>query len=382
MAEYKDIVTLDGRIKPQTGVTKRKLEAAGDLLGRALRGDAIAAGQFKEALTTSDLRFNAAQLVTAELIPQFDEAPRTWSEIATVRTVPNFNAVQLYSLFGDVTGAGIREGGGATRVPEADVYPHVTITGQEAFYAKIAKNGFRFAYTWESRVNDVEGFFENLPSELLRVALDTEEAEVYDALIGGVAAAGASVELDGGTLPDGSVVPANSTVTPEAIWQAILESANREVNGRKIGRMSRYKVIVPVGQAMFLEWKLSQSILAIQDGSITYGPGDRSALGAIDIVESDRIGLGANPNEWYLLPAPGSYRRPLLELGRLRGYEQPELRVENAAGNYMGGGAVSPFEGSFDADLINYRFRYVAGGILWGTDPIVYSTGENAPVAP
>lgn len=378
MAEYNDILTLDGRIKPHVGVTKRKLEAAADLLGRALRGDSIASGMFKEALSTSDLRFNAAQLVTAELIPQFDAAERTWSQIASTRTVPNFNAVQLYSLFGDVVGAGIREGGGAARVPEAAPYPHVTIAGEEAFYAKVGKNGFRFAYTWESRVNDVEGFFADLPGELLRVALDTEEAEVYDALIQGVAAAGASVQLDGGTLPDGSVVPANSVVTPEAIWQAILESSNREVNGRKIGRVARYNVIVPVGQAMFLEWKLGQAVLAIQDGSVTYGPGDRSVFGSINIIESDKIGL-TNPNEWYLIPAPGTYRRPLLELGRLRGYETPELRVQNAAGNYLGGAAVSPFEGSFDNDTIDYRFRYVAGGILWGTDPIVYSTGENTP---
>ena len=377
MAEYNDILTLDGRIRPQTGVTQRKLEAAGKLLAGALRGDAIAAGTFKEALTTSDLAFNAAHLVTAELIPQFDAAERTWSKIATVRTVPNFNAVQLHSLFGDLTGAGIRQGGGAARVPEAAPYPHVSVSGREAFYAKVGKNGFRFAHTWESRINDVEGFFAALPGEMLQVALDTEEAEVYDALIQGVAAAGTDVELKGGTLPDGEIVAPNSKVTPEAIWQAILESSNRLVNGRKIGRASRYNVVVPVGTAMFLEWKLSQAIIAVQDGSVTYGPGDRSILGSIDIVESDKIGL-TNPDEWYLLPAPGSYRRPLLELGRLRGYETPELRVQNATGNYLGGASVAPFEGSFNNDTIDYRFRYVAGGILWGTEPIVYSDGSAA----
>lgn len=377
MAEYKDILTLDGLVRPQPGVSKRKLEATADLLGRALKGDYQAEGVFKEAMTTSDLRFNAAHLVSAETIAQFPEMERTWTEVAGVRTVPSFNAVQLQSLFGDVEGAGIREGGGAARVPEAAPYPHVTITGQEAFYAKINKNGFRFAYTWESRVNDVAGFFDQLPSELLQVAGDTEEAEVYDALIEGTAQAGASVQLDGGTLPDGSIVTPNAKVSPEAIWQAVLESSNRTVNGRKVGRMSAYRVIVPTGQAMFLEWKLSQAVLAIQDGNITYGPGDRSVFGSIQIVESDKIGL-TNPDEWYLIPAPGAYRRPFLELGRLRGYELPELRVANAAGNYLGGGVVSPFEGSFDADTIDYRFRYVCGGILWTTDPIVYSDGSES----
>ena len=50
------------------------------------------------------------------------------------------------------------------------------------------KNGFRFAFTWEAAVNDTVGFFSNLPSDLLTVALDTENAEVFDALFTGVTA--------------------------------------------------------------------------------------------------------------------------------------------------------------------------------------------------
>ena len=100
MAEYSDILTLDGRIKAaHPSVTKRKLEAAGDLLSRALRGDHIASGTMQEVLTTSDLQFNLAHLVSAELLPQFDAAPRTWSEIATTRVVKDFDSVKLFGLF-------------------------------------------------------------------------------------------------------------------------------------------------------------------------------------------------------------------------------------------------------------------------------------------
>lgn len=381
MAEYKDILTLDGRLRqPQAGVTKRKLEAANSLLTKAMRGDHRAAGEFQEAMATTDLPFNAAHLVTAELLPQFDEAPRTWSQIASVRVVKDFRAVQLYSLYGDLVGSGIREGGGAARVDEAAPYMHATITGREAFHAKIAKNGFRFAYTWESRVNDVEGFFASLPAELLGVAIDTEEAEVYDALIEGVAAAiaaGATIKLQGGTLPDETVVKPNAKLTPDAIWQALLELQNRTVNGRKVGAVSGYNIIVPVGRKAFIDFALAQKIIAIQDGSKTFSDGARLSLNNVTVIESDKIGL-TNDDEWYVLPKPGTLRRPVLELGRLRGYETPELRVQNAAGNYMGGGAVSPFEGSFDNDTIDYRFRYVAGGILWDATYVLYSDGSGA----
>lgn len=79
MAEYGNILTLDGRIKgAQPGVTKRKIEAVGDLIMGAMSGNPIQAGTLQEVMTTSDAPYSAAHLVTAELIEQFDAAPRTW----------------------------------------------------------------------------------------------------------------------------------------------------------------------------------------------------------------------------------------------------------------------------------------------------------------
>lgn len=378
MADYKNILTLDGKIRgAQPGVTQRKVEAVAALIQGAMHGDFQKAGVLQEVMTTSDAPFNAAHLVTAELISQFEAAPRTWSEIADVRTVPDFRPVNLYSIFGDLTGPAVREGGGAARVDEAAPYPYVTVTGKEAFYQKLAKNGAKFGITWEALVNDPAGVWTQMPGELLELALDTEEAEVYDALIQGVAAAGASVQLAGGTLPDGTIVKPNSKLSPEAVWQAVLELANRTVNGRKVGTLSGYNVIVPVGQKMFFEWTLSQAIIAIQQGNITLGPGDRSVFNTITVIESDKVGL-VNPDEWYLIPKKGAYRRPTLELLRLRGYERPEVRVSNLTGNYQGGGSVSPFEGSFENDTVDMRLRYVVGGALWTADAIVYSDGSEA----
>ena len=81
---------------------------------------------------------------------------------------------------------------------------------------------------------------------------------------------------------------------------------------------------------------------------------------------------------WYLVPKPVKVRRPILELGRLRGVAAPELRVNNLTGNYAGGGALSPIEGSFDNDTIDMRLRYPITGILWADIYIVWSTGVGA----
>lgn len=379
MAEYKDQFTLDGHLKPaHPTVTRRKVEEADRLLQRALRGDKIASGQLAEVHTTSDLPFVMAHLISATAIPQFQEAERSWSQVAGTRVVPTFDKVRLFSLFSDVTGAGVVNGpdgstltGGLPRVPEAAPYPYITLAGQEAYYSGVAKNGAAFGKTWESNINDVEDFYGNVPDELVQLALDTEEREVYDALINGTTA-----ELAQQTLPDGTTTLPNSALTPEGIWAALIQLQNVTVNGNKVGRASGYNVVVPVGTAEFIQWKLNQTIIAIQDGSITFGPGDRSALNGITIVESAYV-TGTN---WYVLPKPGAIRRPVLELARLRGYETPELRARGNTGVYLGSSAVVPFnEGSWENDTIDYRIRYVAGGIMWSTAYSLKSDGTGTP---
>ena len=367
---YKDQFTLDGRVKPVAPfVTPAKVREADKLIQAAMHGDRIAAGKLAEVHSTSDLKFNLAHLITVTALPQFDEAPRTWSEIATVRTVPDFSPVRLQSLYGDLTGAGVHQNGGLVDVPEAAPYPYVSVTGQEAFYAKLSKKGAKFGFTFEAGVNDIVGFFENIPGELVQLALDTEEREVYEALT-----LGATVEMTGGTLPDGTVVPINAPISPEAIWQAIIELSNRTVNGRKVGRSSNgYNVLVPIGTKDFIDWKLNQTVISITDGNVTLGPGDRSALNGVTTIESEYV----TGTKWYVLPKKGGLRRPVLELLRLRGYESPELRVHGDTGTYVGGSAVSPFEGNFDSDTVDYRIRYVAGSVLWDNDFVLYSEGDG-----
>lgn len=368
--EYNDQFTLDGKLKPQGRVvTRAKVEAADALLQKAMRGDKIAAGTLAEAFSTTDLPFNVAHLISAVTIPQFEAAERTWTQVAGVRTVNDFGPVRLQSLYGDVTGSGVHGNGGLVTVPEHTPYPHITVTGAEAFYAKLRKLGARFTWSWESNVNDVAGFFENIPNELLQLALDTEEREVYDALVNGTTEALASQ-----TLPDGTVVPANAPISPNAIWAAIIQLQNVEVNGRKVGRATGYNIVVPAGTKDFIEYALNRTIISVQDGKITYGPGDMSALSNISIVETSFL----TGTEWIVLPKPGAIRRPVLELLRLRGYEAPELRVQANAGNYLGGGVVSPFEGDFEADEIAMRVRFVAGGVLWSTDFSVKSDGSGS----
>jgi hypothetical protein len=288
---------------------------------------------------------------------------------AGARTVPDFKPVVLQSIFGNLTGAGIGANGEAATVPEGTPYPKASVTGIESFYSKLAKRGVSFDFTWEARVNDTAGFFSDMPGELLSLTDDTEYAEVFDALLQ------ANEELPSVTLPDGTVVPVNAPVTPNAIFAAILALAERTINGRKIGTLSGYTVIVPTGRKAYVDYQMRQfqNIVSIQDGAVTFGAPDNSVLSTVEVIESDRV----TGTAWYLKPKPGATRRPVLELLRLRGYETPELRVSADAGLYLGGGTVPGLEGSFEADTISYRYRYPIGAVLWDDTWVVYSEGDG-----
>jgi hypothetical protein len=335
-----------------------------------------------ETITTSDAIFNMAHLVNLQVLPQFDAAERTWSQIAGVREVPDFRPVVLRGIFGEwdnlkrvgsVTGVGYNNPEGiAPVVAEAAPYPYAVIGDDESDYGQINKRGFKVGWTWEARVNDRgTDFFSTIPSEMLRVALDTEEWLVYDALITGTS--GTST-LAAGTTYTGASVPINSPISRDALVLAIYQLSQRTINGRQIDVRGGYNLIVPLGTAAAVTFLLQQNLYSITDGSFSLNASFlNDGVANTTIVESAYV-TGTN---WYLLPKPGAVSRPALELARLQGYTSPELRVNNVAGNYAAGGAVAPFEGSFDNDTIDLRLRYAVGGLNWDDRFIVKSNGTG-----
>lgn len=374
MTEYKDWFTLDGRLTPPAGVTKRKVEAVRDLVAKAIRGNRIAAGTLQEAITTSDASLNLAYLVNLNVLPQYDEAPRTWTQIAGTRPVTDFRPAVLYSLLGSWEDGVLGDGDPrhvAPTIPEGAPYPYSVMSGEEHASAGVKKRGFKTAFTFEAFINDAIGFLRNLPNEMLQVALDTEEYEVYAALVAGL---GSGQQLDAATNPDGTTVLANAPLSREALIAAKYQVSQREINGRKIQVTGGWKLLVPVGRADYANFILNQTLGIIQDGSLQFTNPGYNPLSGITPLESEYV----TGNAWYLIPVPGATRRPVLERLQLIGHEAPELRVQNLTGNYVGGGAVSPFEGDFDTDSAEFRIRLIGNGTLWTPDAIVWSSGAGS----
>lgn len=370
-------LTLNGRIRVEPRVTEPKVARAKELYEGYRRGDRIAKATLSEAMSTSDAIYSVAYLANVNFLPNYDEAPRVWSQIAGRRTVNDFRPATLWSLNRSWTdGNGdsnvLSANGGAPTIPEGTDYPYAYITGETSEGAGVTKKGFKTDWTLEAQINDDLGVIDSLPTEMSSVALDTEEEEVLGAL---VAAMTSSNDLTGGTIPTGTTVAANAPLSRDALIRAKYELSQREINGRKIVVTGGFNLIVPIGQGDFAQFILNQTYAEVADGSFQLNISGYNPLAGITVVESEYV----SGTVWALVPKPGATRRPVVDKLFLRGYETPQIAVDNRTGVPVGGGSISPFEGSFDRDVITLRLRAFGAGVVWDSGAgFVWSDGSGS----
>lgn len=373
-------LTAGGRLPVSHHVTESKILAMKDLVEGVKRGNRLRAGTFVEAMTTSDAVFSFTHLTNLNLLPQFDEAPRTWTQIAGTRTVSDFRPAVLYSLVPQWESGALGDGDPrfiSPIVPEAAPYPYAKFSGEEYTGNKITKRGFKVGLSWEALINDPVGYVNSLPGELLKVALDTEEYEVHNALLG----TSDTYQLAAGTAPiTGGTVLANDVLSRDALLLALKQWSARTVNDRKIVNTGGWNLVVAPGTSAAVNFILNQTLGQIRTNpaagteEFVYAVGGPNPLSGITVIESEYVSGDA----WYMLPKVGGYRRPVLELGRLAGHESPELRMDNATGQYIGRSTVSPFEGSFENDTMDFRLRQVVQGLNWSQEAIIWSDGTQS----
>lgn len=374
---------LNGRT-PGRALSRPKLEEMKRLVSGTVRGDAAARGLLESHLTTGDDSiFSFSYLIGAQALPLFDTLPRTWSQIADTQAYPDFNGIERFALVPEVDGFArpVTEPGKPSNVPpvvpESSPYPHFTFEGELYNAGGLRKRGGAFSLSWEKLISKLSVLLPQIPQLLAESFRDAEEWEVYSQLIAGATTAN---DLSAGTTVTGATVPANAPLSRDALILAIQQLSQRQLDGRSVNLNGGFRLVVPVGGAIAANFFLNQTLSGIQTNPASgtaeyvYQVNGYNPLAGITVVESDMIPA----NSWFLLPAPGSSVRPILELAKLVGHETPEFRIENAAGNYFTGGAVSPFEGSFETDDIRLRGRYPVKGVFWTPDLLVWSNGSGS----
>ena len=396
-----EAATLGGRLPVIQGVTEAKLAETYRILEGVKNGDTRAIAEMKyhlgarvgETLTTgNDFAYNVAQLLGADVTVRWDERDEKdikWAELVDVETFGDFEVPKTYTVdYNKINGLArpVAEPGKPAHVPpivpEGSPYPEFGISGELAGAGdRLHKAGLAIGATFEKIVRDPQ-FVSLIPDLLLNALADREEWDVFSkfqALL-----ANAALALAAGETIDGVPTLPNAALSPEAVDAALTQVEARKVKDKKIGdSVSSWTLLVAAGrtrQANFiLNGQVYRSIRKTDAGGnereygVTIDP--IATQKVTQIIETEAFSGG----EWALIPSKGAIRggNKFVTLGRLRGHEGPEVRVENLTGSYISGGAVAPFEGSFDTDSANFRGRIISGGFIWNPEYMIHSDGSG-----
>jgi hypothetical protein len=360
-----------GRRQADPAYNGRLVEAA-RLYERALHGNKRALIDFEEAMTTSDFGILFADILDRQVLGSYQDWPSTWQSYARRGTVRDFRTVKRFAL----------DGASATldEVPERGEYPEAAVVPSEYEY-RVTKRGRRLDWTWEMRVNDDLDSFRELPLILGRAARMTEDK--FATQLYASASGPNSTFFSAG---NGNVVTGNPVLSVDALETAmIVLAAQRDSDGNPIF-IDRMNLVVPPA----LEVVANNILNAVQIDAAS-GGGDGTGNNQLRVNNwlARRITVVVNPwlpivdttsgnTAWYLIGQTMA-GRPAMEIGFLRGHEQPEVFVKASDSIRIGGGVAPVEDGDFETDAIRHKVRHVLGGTLMDPKMAVASTGVPAP---
>lgn len=351
---------------------QRNLVEAARLYERAVQGNKRAGLDFEEAMTTSDFSLLFADILDRQVLGAYQDWPSTWQTYARRGTVRDFRTVKRFAL----------DGASATldEVGERGEYPEAAVVPSEYEY-KVTKRGRRLDWTWEMRVNDDIDSFRELPLILGRAARMTEDKFVTQLY----------AQSDGPnstffTSGHGNVVTSNPILSVDALETAMTVLASqRDSDGNPIF-IDRLNLVVPPA----LEVVANNILNAVQIDAAS-GGGDGTGNNQLRVNNwlARRITPVVNPwlpivssasngnTSWYLIGQTMA-GRPAMEVGFLRGHEQPEVFVKAPDSMRVGGGMAPVEDGDFETDAIRHKVRHVLGGTLMDTKMAVASDGSGS----
>lgn len=346
-----------GTVNPRRYRISESLQArAVNTLSAAFAGGFGASYKLAEAFATSDFKLAAFAELDSEMLAQYNELPTVYQQYTDTTLVNDFRPKRLLSRWRNTIGF--------SRVPELTEYPADDQRGAAAYSIQVGKYGRRFALSWESWLNnEAIGELEDLPNELARQARETETITAL-----------ANLLLVG---PDGLATDINTRFFKAANGNAPANLPLNRVNlktvldGMKVKKDPNNKrqigspdlvVVIPKALEPTMLAILAVNQVETTDGAVKTTE-DNSLKGVSYVVEPmlDYMnGHAKASTTWFVVPKPGS-PRPALWLAHLRGHETPDLRVKADTGQRIGGGDISPLDGSFEIDDIQYRGRHIVG---------------------
>lgn len=331
-------------------------------------GDARAALQVKEALSTSDLFVSATgDVLDRELLAAYTDIDVQWPLFARRTTVGNFKPKKLVDLLGGRSDLAL--------VPELTEYPTADYRTRE-YEIRVRKFGRRFAFSWEASINDDLDELMQVPGQFATAARLTEERAALELIADPTTGAPntgffrdytGDTDSKGQPLPGPNTTPSTLALTADNLQTALTTVTTRRDFEGNLVAPGRLLLVVGVAQEFAARRILEATEIRTTSGSRQTVEANY-LRGAVDLVVHRRL----PGNAWFLLPAP-TEARPALAVAFLRGFETPDIRQKADQG--VGAG---PDSGSFEIDDAQWRVRHVLGAATLLPLHTYASTGAGA----
>lgn len=325
--------------------------------------------QFAEAMSTDLFPSLFADSLDRQLYGAYTAAPTTWRNYARRSVVNDFKEVKRFAT------SGIR--GTLKKVPELSEHERRSMTEAEYKYA-VDKYEAGFAVSFEAMVNDDLEAFARLPQDLAQSAVDTEELFATELFVG-------PSGPDSGvyTVANDNIVASNAALTRGSLQGAITQLMKRKDERGNPITVTAIELVVGPGLALQAREILDATEYRIVDGSgnvtIISGNGVAANLRVNVNFWIPAVATTANADtSWFLFANPQSSARPALEIGFLRGYEQPALYEKIPDMRRIGGGGEVPW--SFNYGASEKKVQHVIGGTF--VDPKMTVGSNGTGVAP
>lgn len=369
-----------------------RLNEVSKLVEEALAGDSVAQGHIKneikgisrnaeEAHSTSDFPQALRSITERAFLAEYAQIESVYPQYTRQYNVSNLREQSFYSLAAssetlptELSGQGVvTNPGGLASIPELTEYPAISFVASETSFSA-QKYGARAIFSFEMLLNDEWGALETLPTQLAQNARNQEDIVATEVL---ASAAGPNpVFFNSG---NGNLITGNPALSIAAIEDAIAAIRTRQYNGNPV-MVGQFALVVPPALEAEARRLLGVTAFEIDDpvnGKYTYA----NPVSNVKLVVNPWLPVidkSANVNTtWYLVPASGQGVRPAVVFSKLRGRENPELRMQNAQGVTLTGGAINPREGSFLNDDIEFRVRHFIGAAGIGFETAAASNGTN-----
>lgn len=385
-------------------ITNERLNEVTELLEHALDGDARAQGQIKyeiksattdaeESHSTSDFPAAFKSITQAAFLDQYSQIESVWTQFARPYNVNNLKPQSFYSLAFDGSNLPDQNGGettikrapgGIPRVPELTEFAPISFSASESSFG-VAKYGARVNFSFEMLLNDEWGVLETLPTQLAQLARNQEDIVATEVLVNENTPFGPNPNFfsvaNGNVLTVAGGYPVNNPVLSiDAVANALSAIRSRTFNGNPVVAPQLALMVPPALEAQ------ARKLLGITTLQVT-----DPVNGVYDVTNPiSGVSLIVNPwlpvldlsatvnTTWYIVPVAGGGIRPSIVFSKIRGRENPELRIANDTGEYLGGGAVPGREGNFLNDDIQFRVRHFMGaaGIAYETTAVSKGNGQ------